>query len=89
LIAAASKAKDRKTTFKLGVEFAQTLSITSTGENAVDKATSSWVTKVRISVNKWKTCINEHWKDRGGEEGFLAMDGALAYANYSCRCFKK
>lgn len=78
---------DRRRTFQFGLEFAK-LSITSTGEHAVDSPTSSWVSKLRSAVAKWKKCIDTCWKDRGGEEGFLAMDGTLAYANYQCRCPK-
>ena len=86
---AVAQALDRQRTYELGVEYAK-LSTTSKGENAVDSATSSWVTKLRASVKAWNNCIDDHWKDRGGKEGFLTMKGtALAYANYKCRCAEK
>ena len=86
---AVAQSLDRQRTYELGVEYAK-LSTTSKGENAVDSATSSWVTKLRASVKAWNNCIDDHWKDRGGKEAFLANNGtALAYANYTCRCAEK
>jgi len=82
-----SEACDRARTYELGVEYAK-LPIPSTGENAVDSATSSWVTKLRACVRGWNDCIENHWNERGGKEGFLSKGKALAYANYTCRCPK-
>lgn len=88
VLKASADDNNRRLTFQLGLEFSK-LSITSRGENAVDLATSSWVSKLRTSVKHWRHCIDTCWKDRGGQDGFLAMKGSLAYGKYKCRCPKK